>query len=221
MNRYTKTKPTFSCTIPCLQRSFLGCILSLVGIVLFLTACHINFIPIVPKHNEVSIDPSLYISLYKDIAWELSYFSDADSENIELIRVPIKDYEPIVVKTLPNVCSPILLACNIEQSANIEKALEAQPWGLIVPFNNRASPASTVASLVFFKLVEGSVNGSVEPSVGRSDDIQETLRFASFFNWQRLIERLGKESDPFLLDIDRMATDIANGTFSSKSIQKR
>jgi hypothetical protein len=61
---------------------------------------------------------------------------------------------------------------------------------------------------VFFKLIQGA------------SDTKAAIAYASYFNWEKLVESLEKQSDPFLLDIDLMATAIAEGSFTSKSIKK-
>jgi hypothetical protein len=180
--------------------------LSLSLVFLFFVACKVDFLPSAPGENCIHFEPLRYISYPKDLVWTLSYF-DSDGKLIQL-DIATKNYEAVQIAIPPEHCTALLLSCDLEKSENFEKALAEKPWGFIAPFGREASEASTVASLVFFKLIQGA------------SDTKAAIAYASYFNWEKLVESLEKQSDPFLLDIDLMATAIAEGSFTSKSIKK-
>lgn len=176
-------------------------------IFLLFASCSFDFFPKVEKNHVFSFNAVQYINIQKDLEWKLSYFD----ENAQLIEIPFdtkEKYEHVEIAFPPSFCTAVLLSCDLEKSENFEKAIAEQSWGLILPTKSMSSPASTVASMVFFKLVQGSENKN------------QALEYASFFNWTKLIESLEKQKDLIMLDIDLMASDIADGKFTSKSIKK-
>lgn len=185
---------------------FLTSILFFISLFL-IHSCSFNFFPNPEEEVVFCFEALKYISPQKDLSWKLSYI-DTHAQIIEIPIDSVEKYEKIEILLPPSFCTATLLSCDIEESENFEKALNEQVWGLIFPSKPIASPATTVASLVFFKLIQGS------------EDPKTALEYASFFNWEKLIESLEKRADPFELDIDLMASDIANGKFSSKSFKK-
>lgn len=171
---------------------------------LFFTSCVFDFLPNPKSEQSLCFDFLQYIKPQNDLVWKLSYF-DKDAN---LIEIPIESYEPINIVLPASFCTSIMLSCDFEMSQNLEIALNQKCWGFILPYGKIASPATSVASLVFFKLIQGAENP------------KEALDFVSFFNWGKLIESLEKKADPFELDIDLMTRDIAKGKFTSKSIKK-
>lgn len=176
-------------------------------IISIFASCSFDFFPKVEKNHVFSFNAVQYINIQKDLEWKLSYFD----ENAQLIEIPFdtkEKYEHVEIAFPPSFCTAVLLSCDLEKSENFEKAIAEQSWGLILPTKSMASPASSVSSKVFFKLIQGSENK------------KQALEYASFFNWAKLTESLEKQKDLFILDIDLMASDIADGKFTSKSIKK-
>ena len=176
-------------------------------IFLLFASCSFDFFPKVEKNHVFSFNAVQYINIQKDLEWKLSYFD----ENAQLIEIPFdtkEKYEHVEIAFPPSFCTAVLLSCDLEKSENFEKAIAEQSWGLILPTKSMASPASSLASIVFFKLIQGSENK------------KQAIEYASFFNWTKLIESLEKQKEPFALNIDLMASDIADGKFTSKSIKK-
>ncbi len=81
--------------------------------------------------------------------------------------------------------------------------------GFVYPFSSDMKAADSAVSDIFFTVLTGSYNTP-----------EESIQYARCFNWEKLIITLSKFDNPYELDLEAAASDIAHGVFTSKSLKK-
>lgn len=151
-----------------------------------------------------TISPSLYLPQDNASSWVCEY-TDPKGHIIDIsIDNPFTD---IVIEAPVNTIFPVRFRLKDSVSV-IERCLNNQHLGLIFPFSDEMQTSDSAASYIFFKILTCSNNSP-----------DQSMEFCSSFNWQRLILSLSKYNDPYSLDLDAAAADIAQGTFTSKSLK--
>ncbi|MBP7479832.1 MAG: hypothetical protein KA785_05230 [Spirochaetaceae bacterium] len=176
-----------------------------------ITACALSLILLCCKksvfHTDtffMTIHPSVYLTQENALSWLCEY---ADNEG-RIIEIPIDNtLADIVIEVPIHAIFPVRFRLRDSVSV-LERCLNNQHFGMIVPFSEEMQIAESAASDIFFKVLTSSYNNP-----------DQTMGFCRTFNWQRLIDYLRKYEDPYALDLDSAAADIARGTFTSKSLK--
>ena len=162
--------------------------------------------PFHPDTKVLSIDPSLYLPPSQSSLWICEYF---DSKG-NVIEIPLENlFEILTIEYPVNTVFPLRFRLTDSCSAS-QKYLNTIHLGLIVPFSQDMKIEDSAACDIFFTIIKGSYNSA-----------EQSMLYCSCFNWEKLIISLSKYEDPYALDLDAAAEDIARGRFTSKSLKKR
>lgn len=82
--------------------------------------------------------------------------------------------------------------------------------GCIYPITGELSRAGAFCADVLMRILLSS-----------NESVKDRFTFCSFFNWSKLCAKISTYEDPYLLDIDSIAQDIASGTFTAHSLRFR
>lgn len=156
--------------------------------------------------QNISIIPAQHISGTNDIIWKFEYINETG----RIIEIPISNiYEEIIIEAPSHLVFPLRIVPLLENTPVKNLLVSKEHLGMIVPISQEINLWSSACTDIFFKIIYASKNN---PS--------DSLLYCSYFNWDKLEKTLYKYENPYELDFDNIAHDIAHGTFTSKSIKK-
>lgn len=126
--------------------------------------------------------------------------------NNEIIQENFNNENSIFfIETYKNNIIPILLKY---ENTNPSYCENPTYCGIIHPIITEFSIHSAFCSYIYVRILLGS-----------NENVATTQTYCRYFNWLKFYEKICEYSNPFLLDSDRICSDICNNEFSIYSIR--
>lgn len=133
--------------------------------------------------------------------WAVTYYDDTFAEQ----ECHAASGETITLSLSKNVCTPLIIA----PDCTFCLWYADRPLGALYPATTDFSAAGGFVATILRTLYRAS----------DAEDPSQTQVFLMRFNWTRLLATCAEYPDPYLLDRERIVTQIAKGTFTAKDVR--